>query len=67
LHVAEVSMTDSTLGFLGMIFGGFIALVVSLLIANAAHGGDGDTGWAWGFLGPVGWIIAAIKGIQPPP
>jgi len=41
------------------LFAGIIAIVASCLFASLAGGHA-----AWGLLGPVGWIIAALRGIQ---
>ena len=44
---------------------GVAALAVSCGIAHAA--GKGDRGaWAWGVLGPIGWLVAAIHSVRPP-
>jgi hypothetical protein len=39
-----------------------LSLVISCLIAEAVSGRRGA--WAWGLLAPVGWIIAAARGIH---
>lgn len=38
-------------------------LLVSCPIAQAASGSR-TAFWIWGLLGPIGWIIAAIRGSQ---
>ena len=47
----------------GLIVLVFLALIPSVVIANAAYGRS-DGGWGWGLLGPVGWVIAALRGVQ---
>ena len=43
-------------------FLGIVALVVSLIAAEFASGSRGT--WAWGFLGPAGWAVAGLRGVQ---
>lgn len=53
------------LGLAGIAIGLAIAVVmlfVSFWLAQIASGTDGC--WGWGLLGPVGWIIAAVRGVQ---
>ena len=40
-----------------------VGFVVSLAAAHAA-GGGARSAWAWGLFGPVGWIVAALLGVQ---
>jgi hypothetical protein len=41
---------------------GLVATGVSLYVAEQASGQEGTM--EWGLLGPVGWIIAALIGVQ---
>ena len=45
------------------IFGVAVAGAISMLIASCAAGDSGGTA-LWGLLGPFGWLIAAIRGVQ---
>ena len=40
-----------------------ISLAVSVAITSAAAGSEG-VAWGWALLGPMGWLIAALRGIQ---
>lgn len=39
-----------------------VAVAVSCLIAQRAGAYPGA--WTWGFLGPIGWILAGMQGIR---
>jgi len=39
-----------------------VAIPVSCVIAQSV--GCGARTWAWGLFGPVGWIVAALVGVQ---
>ncbi len=39
-----------------------VMLIPSLIAAELASGGRGT--WLWGILGPAGWIVAALRGVQ---
>jgi hypothetical protein len=45
---------------IGWFFGGLIALAFSCVIASSASGDRASM--AWGLLGPVGWVVAALRG-----
>lgn len=51
-------MTEVILALLTPIFIIAICAVISCWIAHKAGRG---TGWAWGLLGVVGWVIAALN------
>lgn len=44
------------------VFSAIVGIGLSLWIATLA-GGDARL-FGWGFLGPIGWIIAALRGVQ---
>lgn len=63
-HLSFVEfMTTTPFGMLMLAFFAFAGFVTSCGIAQEASGNTKGC-WAWGILGPVGWIIAALRGIQ---
>ena len=41
-----------------------VGIPLSCWIADRASGGTFESAWAWGLLGPPGWVIAALRGVQ---
>jgi hypothetical protein len=44
--------------------GGWALGLASCAIAQCAAGNRSEVSAWWGLLGPVGWVIAALRGVQ---